>query len=266
MVATAPIAGGDISTATRLRLSNGTTALMKTLPHAPDGFFAAGRPGCGGWPRRPRTAASPCRGARRRRQCVILRWVEPKSSVDVATALEPRGSPRRRSRCAGFGLDSDGFIGRLPLPNKPAETWAEFYAVRRLLPYLRLARDRGAAATPGQAATVEAVVPRLAELVPEPRPACTATCGTATCCGAWTAGLADRPGGVRRAPRVDLAMLALFGLPHLPQVLDAYAEATPLADGWADRVGCTSCSRCSCTPATSAAATPRATDIASRYV
>ena len=41
VVATAPIAGGDISTATRLRLSNGTTALMKTLPHAPDGFFAA---------------------------------------------------------------------------------------------------------------------------------------------------------------------------------------------------------------------------------
>ena len=37
----APIAGGDISTATRLRLSDGTTALMKTLPHAPEGFFAA---------------------------------------------------------------------------------------------------------------------------------------------------------------------------------------------------------------------------------
>ena len=34
----------------------------------------------------------------------------------------------------------------------------------------------------------------------------------------------------------DLAMLALFGLPHLPRVLDAYAEASPLADGWTDRV------------------------------
>jgi fructosamine-3-kinase len=31
-------------------------------------------------------------------------------------------------------------------------------------------------------------------------------------------------------------MLALFGLPHLPRVLEAYAEASPLADGWPDRV------------------------------
>ena len=39
VVATAPVAGGDIATATRLRLSDGTTALMKTLPHAPEDFF-----------------------------------------------------------------------------------------------------------------------------------------------------------------------------------------------------------------------------------
>ena len=41
-------------------------------------------------------------------------------------------------------------------------------------------------------------------------------------------------GGHREA---DLAMLALFGLPHLPRVLEAYAEAAPLADGWEERVG-----------------------------
>ncbi|MGZ6764513.1 MAG: fructosamine kinase family protein, partial [Nocardioides sp.] len=35
---------------------------------------------------------------------------------------------------------------------------------------------------------------------------------------------------------LDLAMLSLFGLPHLPRVLDAYAEVAPLADGWQDRV------------------------------
>jgi fructosamine-3-kinase len=31
-------------------------------------------------------------------------------------------------------------------------------------------------------------------------------------------------------------MLALFGLPHLPRVLEAYQERHPLADGWEDRV------------------------------
>ncbi|EKX63462.1 hypothetical protein STRIP9103_00742 [Streptomyces ipomoeae 91-03] len=35
----------------------------------------------------------------------------------------------------------------------------------------------------------------------------------------------------------DLAMLALFGCPHLDQVLTGYQETAPLADGWVDRVG-----------------------------
>jgi fructosamine-3-kinase len=34
----------------------------------------------------------------------------------------------------------------------------------------------------------------------------------------------------------DLAMLALFGAPHLSRLLDAYDETAPLADGWRDRV------------------------------
>ena len=33
----------------------------------------------------------------------------------------------------------------------------------------------------------------------------------------------------------DLAMLALFGLPHLQRLVDAYQEQTPLADGWEER-------------------------------
>ena len=34
----------------------------------------------------------------------------------------------------------------------------------------------------------------------------------------------------------DLAMLALFGAPHLQRIVDAYDEAAPLADGWRERV------------------------------
>ncbi|MBB5787000.1 fructosamine-3-kinase [Jiangella mangrovi] len=33
----------------------------------------------------------------------------------------------------------------------------------------------------------------------------------------------------------DLAMLTLFGLPHLDRVLAAYDEAAPLAPGWRER-------------------------------
>ena len=35
----------------------------------------------------------------------------------------------------------------------------------------------------------------------------------------------------------DLAMLALFGCPHLGEVLDGYQSARPLQAGWRDRVG-----------------------------
>ena len=47
----------------------------------------------------------------------------------------------------------------------------------------------------------------------------------------------------------DLAMLALFGAPHLARLLEAYDEAAPLARRLA-RHGCrcTSSTRCSCTP------------------
>lgn len=34
----------------------------------------------------------------------------------------------------------------------------------------------------------------------------------------------------------DLAMLQLFGLPHLDEVLNAYQQAAPLSEGWQERV------------------------------
>ena len=50
--------------------------------------------------------------------------------------------------------------------------------------------------------------------------------------GAWLIDPAAH-GGHRET---DLAMLALFGCPHLDTVLAAYDEAAPLAAGWRDRV------------------------------
>lgn len=240
VVATAPIAGGDISTATRLRLSDGTTALMKTLPHAPEGFFAAEAAGL-----RWLAAATDGGGAQvpevlgADEECVIVRWIEPgKSSVDVAASLGRELAATHAAGAPTFGLDRDGFIGRLPLPNRPADSWAEFYAVRRLLPYLKLARDRGAA-TDEESAAVEAVLPRLSHLLPAEPPArlhgdlWNGNVLWGLDGHAWLIDPASY-GGHRE---VDLAMLALFGLPHLPRVIDAYLEVAPLADGWEDRVG-----------------------------
>lgn len=241
VVATAPIAGGDIATATRLRLSNGTTALMKTLPHAPDDFFESEAHGLrwlaeAGGVQVPEVLAVD-------HECLIVAWVEPgKNTVDAAVAFGRALAATHAAGAPSYGLDRDGYIGKLPLPNRPADTWAEFFATRRVLPYLKLARDRGAIAE-DDAAAVEAVVGRLPTLVPEEPPARLHG-------DLWNGnvlwGVDGRAhvidpaahGGHRET---DLAMLTLFGLPHLPRALDAYAEAasgtSPLADGWQDRVG-----------------------------
>ncbi|WP_121254258.1 fructosamine kinase family protein [Nocardioides ferulae] len=236
VVSTAPVAGGDVATATKLRLSDGRTALMKTLPHAPPDLFAAEARGLrwlaeAGGVRVPEVLATDA-------ECLILRWVEPgRGGTDAATAFGRALATTHAAGAPTYGLDRDGFIARLPLPNRPAPTWAEFYAVRRVLPYLKLARDRGQV-TDGEARTVEALVGRLAALVPEEGPArlhgdlWNGNVLWGSDGEVWVIDPAAH-GGHRET---DLAMLALFGLPHLPRVLEGYAEVSPLAEGWEDRV------------------------------
>jgi len=240
VVATAPVAGGDIATATRLRLSNGTTALMKTLPHPPEGFFrteAAGlrwlREAEGGVPVPTVLAVD--------EDCLVIEWVEQsaKHQPETAAAFGRQLAATHRAGWSGdgFGFEADGFIGRLPMPNRPCATWPEFYATRRVLPYLRLARDRGAVGD-DDAAAVEAVVGRLTELLPEePAARLHGDLWGGNCL--WTLDsvhLVD-PAAYAGHREVDLAMLGLFGLPHLQRVLGAYQDVWPLAEGWEDRLG-----------------------------
>jgi fructosamine-3-kinase len=237
VAATAPVAGGDISTATKLRLSNGRSAFMKTFTHAPTGFFEAEAAGLrwigeAGGVRVPEVLAVEA-------DCLILEWVEPgKLTTEAATDFGRALATTHEAGAPAYGLERDGFIGRLPLPNKAAPTWAEFYATKRVLPYLKLARDRGAI-TPEGAEVVEAVVGRLAALVPEEGPrrlhgdlwnGNVIWTHDAGCCVVDPAA----HGGHRET---DLAMLALFGLPQLPRVLQAYEEVSRLGEGWADRAG-----------------------------
>ena len=110
--------------------------------------------------------------------------------------------------------------------------------MRRVLPYLKLARDRGSISET-DAAAVEAVVGKLTGLLPDEAPArLHGDLWNGNCL--WGQDLAIHvidPAAHGGHRELDLAMLHLFGLTHLPRVMAAYDEAQPLAEGWEDRLG-----------------------------
>lgn len=126
-------------------------------------------------------------------------------------------------------------------PAPQGTRWIDWYVPARVLPYVRLAVDRGAM-SPSQAARIEDGCARAtggsADVGPE-EPAARLHgdlwSGNVLWTGerAWVIDPAAH-GGHRET---DLAMLALFGAPGLDTVLAAYDEVAPLADGWRERVG-----------------------------
>ncbi|MER7787866.1 fructosamine kinase family protein [Streptomyces sp. NPDC097640] len=137
------------------------------------------------------------------------------------------------------GGPEDAYIGLAPMRNVPGADWPTWYADHRVLPYLRRAVDDGTM-RPAEAAVVERVCERLPDLAGPAEPPArlhgdlwNGNVLWGTDGHAWLIDPAAH-GGHRET---DLAMLHLFGCPHLDHVLDGYRQAAPLADGWPDRIG-----------------------------
>ncbi|GEA82952.1 fructosamine kinase family protein [Cellulomonas gelida] len=216
----------------------------KSRPGAPSGFFACEAAGLE-WLRA--AAGTPV--------VRVLDVAEDHLDLERLVAVPPSrdaaaafGRLLARTHAAGApafgsppaGWDGDGWFGPLDAPlTMPAgrhERWGEFLAVRRLRPL--------AALLLGIAPT--SVLDRLARVAdraeqgawdddePPARLHGDLWAGNVV----WTrvgATLIDPAahGGHRET---DLAMLALFGLPHLDEVLAAYDDERPLREGWRRRV------------------------------
>lgn len=150
--------------------------------------------------------------------------------------LHAAGAPAFGSPPAGGPASAS--IGLAPMRNVEGESWAEFYGRYRIEPYLRTAADRGTIGS-GQAQIFEEVISRLEELSGPPEPPARLHgdlwSGNVLWGADGRAWLIDPAahGGHRET---DLAMLQLFGCPHLATILDAYNEEAPLAEGWQKRV------------------------------
>jgi fructosamine-3-kinase len=172
---------------------------------------------------------------------LVLAWV-PEGSPGAAAA-ERLGRDLARlhaSGADGFGAPWPGFIASLPLDNEQARgpnAWPQWYASRRLLPFLRRAADAGTL-SPADVTAVESVIARISDLAgpAEPPSRVHGDCWWGNVL--WSGGrgwLIDPAahGGHRES---DLALLALFSPPHLDCIIGAYADEIPLADGWQSRV------------------------------
>jgi fructosamine-3-kinase len=171
---------------------------------------------------------------------VIDRVPDGRPSAEAAERLG-RGLARlHASGAPAFGAappggPADAWIGLAPMANVPGEDWASWYAEHRVLPYVRAAVDAGTFG-PAEAAVFERACERFAAPAEPPaRLHGDLWNGNVLWDGheAWLIDPAAH-GGHRET---DLAMLHLFGCPHLDRVLAAYQEETPLADGWAGRIG-----------------------------
>ena len=139
---------------------------------------------------------------------------------------------------ADFGAPWRGFIASLPLDNTPdGAAWPQWYASRRLLPYLRMAVDSGAL-RPGDGRLVETVMDRIGSLAgpPEPPSRIHGDCWAGNVLWSGDRGWLIDPAAHGGHRETDLAMLDLFGAPHLDRILAGYNDAVPLAPGWRSRI------------------------------
>ncbi|MQA78455.1 MAG: phosphotransferase [Streptosporangiales bacterium] len=237
-----PVGGGCIGDGARVTLDDGRRVFVKTMPDPPDGIFAAEARGLR-WLGETDTVAVPAVLAADR-EGIVLDWVEPgRPSIEAARRLGRELAALHLTGARAYGAPWSGWIGSTAMDNGPASSWPEFYAERRLLPTAALARDRGGLDASDLRA-VEQVAASLADLAGPAEPPARLHGDLWDGNLHWSADGRCRvidPAAHGGHRETDLAMLALFGAPHLDALLRAYAEESsdrgrPLADGWHDRV------------------------------
>ena len=236
VVATTPVAGGDICTSTRVRLSDGTSALVKTRANAPDGFFETEARGLR-WLAEP-GVADVAEVLAVEHDCLVLRWIEPARPTAESAAGLGRGlaaAARQRSRRSSVRTRTAS-SARSRCPTGPRRPGRSSSRPAGCCPTSSWPRT-GATSSPTDVTAVEALIGRMVEIAGPEEPPARIHGDLWSGNVVWSVehGTLIDPAAHGGHRETDLAMLALFGLPHLQRLLDAYHEEQPLADGWEER-------------------------------
>jgi fructosamine-3-kinase len=219
--------------------------LVKQRSDAPDRFFEAEAAGLR-WLAEP----EPRGGARIVRVAGVApgrieleRVREARPAREAARAFGAALAVTHAAGAAAFGAPPDGwdgplYIGRRPLPAAHETGWGRFYARDRVLPYLDIAVQAGNVTREQEPVIREAVERVAAGEFDDDEPPARLHGDLWNGNVLWTAegAVLIDPAAHGGHRETDLAMLALFGLPHLDEVLAAYDEARPLRPGWEARV------------------------------
>ncbi|MDF7663835.1 fructosamine kinase family protein [Bifidobacterium sp. ESL0763] len=171
----------------------------------------------------------------------------PKAAHDFGVALaHMHDSGARCFGCAPDGYDGTCYFGPLqdPVP-MPTGAWsdpADYLAQGRLLPMVRLGIERGELDDSDLRMTKEVIdaLPDLLGPAADDRPA--RVHGDLWSGNVMWSADAGQPRAVLIDPAAhgghreeDLAMLGLFGMPYLDEILDGYQSAHPLRKGFRER-------------------------------
>ncbi len=177
----------------------------------------------------------------------LERLTAARPTVPMANRFGRALARMHSSGAAGFGappIDSDGssfsgrlFIGSRPMSSAVHRTWGAFYAAERVVPFLRIAVDAGTVSQ-SETVTVERACERIANGEFDDAELPSRIHGDL-----WNGNVFWTDGGVVLIDpaahgghrETDLAMLALFGCPHLDAVVDGYEAVWPLRAGWRER-------------------------------
>ncbi|WP_280317369.1 fructosamine kinase family protein [Nocardia wallacei] len=168
---------------------------------------------------------------------LVLPWQDETAPDPAAAETFGRAlAALHESRPGAFGAPWPGFIAIVPQDNSlTTGEWGRWYADRRLAPLLP-----AAAPVLGSAGLrlLERVIGDIDRLAGDPEPP------SRVHGDLWSGNLLWTADGVRLIDpaahgghrETDLAMLALFGAPHLDRIHAAYREVSPLKPGWRQRV------------------------------